>query len=62
MASTSFSVPAFEEVLVENDLKDGYWIAPVDVNGDGKPDLVAPVWPSARSSGTRIRAGKSTAS
>jgi len=41
MASTGFSTPAFEEVLVEDNLKDGYWIAPVDINGDGKPDLIA---------------------
>ena len=41
MARTGFSAPAFEQVLVEDNLKDGYWIAPVDINGDGKPDLIA---------------------
>ncbi len=41
MARPDFSTPAFEEVLVEDNLKDGYWIAPVDISGDGKPDLIA---------------------
>jgi hypothetical protein len=33
--------PVFEEILVEADLTDGYWLQAVDVNGDGRPDLVA---------------------
>jgi len=33
--------PYFEEVLVADKLKDGYWLDAVDINGDGKPDLVA---------------------
>ena len=33
--------PHFEEVLVADKLRDGYWIDAVDINGDGKPDLVA---------------------
>lgn len=32
--------PRFEQVQVAADLKDGYWIEAVDINGDGKPDLV----------------------
>ncbi len=32
--------PRFEPELVEADLADGYWIQAVDVNGDGRPDLV----------------------
>lgn len=33
--------PVFEEVVVESQQRDGYWIQAVDVNGDGRPDLVA---------------------
>jgi len=33
--------PVFEAQVVEDGLKDGYWLAPVDVDGDGRPDLVA---------------------
>ena len=32
--------PEFEPVVIERDLTDGYWIQPVDVDGDGRPDLV----------------------
>jgi hypothetical protein len=31
----------FASTVVEDGLKDGYWLAPVDVDGDGRPDLVA---------------------
>ena len=34
-------VPRFAEQLVEANLKDGYWIQAVDIDGDGRPDLVA---------------------
>jgi hypothetical protein len=33
--------PSFEPELVEGGLRDGYWLQPVDVDGDGVPDLVA---------------------
>jgi hypothetical protein len=33
--------PVFDEELVEDGLKDGYWLQAVDVDGDGRPDLVA---------------------
>lgn len=33
-------VPHFEPVVVADKLRDGYWLQTVDVNGDGKPDLV----------------------
>ena len=33
--------PVFEAEVVEDNLKDGYWLQPVDVDGDGRPDLVA---------------------
>ena len=33
--------PLFEEITVEANLRDGYWIDAVDINGDGKPDLIA---------------------
>jgi hypothetical protein len=36
-----YAQPKFEEVLVEGDLDDGYWLDAVDINGDGKLDLVA---------------------
>lgn len=32
--------PAFEPVLVERGLTDGYWIQPVDIDGDGRPDIL----------------------
>jgi FG-GAP-like repeat len=35
------SAPVFDQVIVEDNLKDGYWIQAVDINRDGKPDLVA---------------------
>jgi hypothetical protein len=38
---TKFHTPYFEQILVADHLKDGYWLEPVDVDGDGKPDLVA---------------------
>lgn len=41
MSIPKSQVPRFEEVLVADKLKDGYWLEPVDINGDGKPDLVA---------------------
>lgn len=36
-----YKQPKFEESLVEGGLQDGYWLDAVDVNGDGKLDLVA---------------------
>ena len=33
--------PKFEEVTVEENLSDGYWIDAVDINGNGMPDLIA---------------------
>ncbi len=33
--------PYFEPDLVVDNLDDGYWLEAVDINGDGKPDLVA---------------------
>lgn len=35
------AIPVFESVLVEGNLKDGYWIDAVDLNNDSKPDLIA---------------------
>jgi hypothetical protein len=32
--------PAFKKVVVEDNLEDGYWIQAVDIDGDGRPDLV----------------------
>ena len=32
--------PKFEPEVVEAGLRDGYWIQPVDVNGDGRADIV----------------------
>lgn len=40
MARSDFPTPVFEPILVEDNLKDGYWIDAVDINGDGKPDLI----------------------
>jgi hypothetical protein len=41
MSDTDILTPRFEEVLVADNLKDGYWLQAVDINGDGMPDLVA---------------------
>lgn len=41
MHQKDISQPYFEPVLVADNLDDGYWIEAVDINGDGKPDLVA---------------------
>ncbi|HTU19335.1 MAG TPA: FG-GAP-like repeat-containing protein [Gemmataceae bacterium] len=35
------SIPFFEPVIVADRLNDGYWIQACDLNGDGRPDLVA---------------------
>ncbi len=32
--------PQFEAVLVESGLSDGYWIQAVDIDGDGRPDIL----------------------
>ena len=32
---------AFAMQVIESGLTDGYWIPPVDVNGDGHPDNLA---------------------
>jgi len=36
----SIRVPFFEKVTLANEQDDGYWIAAVDINGDGRPDIV----------------------
>lgn len=41
MNAKRIAMPEFEEVLVEKDLSDGYWIDAVDINGDGRSDLIA---------------------
>src|SRR3954454_12548364 len=41
MKQSKLEMPKFEQIVVEDNLKDGYWIDAVDINGDGKPDLVA---------------------
>jgi hypothetical protein len=33
--------PVFEETIIDGHLSDGYWIQPIDLTGDGRPDLVA---------------------
>ncbi|GGA27392.1 VCBS repeat-containing protein [Okeania sp. KiyG1] len=32
--------PDFQEIVVDDNLKDGYWLEAVDVNNDSQPDLV----------------------
>jgi hypothetical protein len=34
------ATPNFEEILIEDNLDDGYWVEAFDVNNDSKPDLV----------------------
>ena len=34
------ATPNFEEILVDGNVEDGYWIEAFDVNNDSKPDLV----------------------
>ena len=41
MNSRQFLAPHFEPVMVEDNLKDAYWLQAVDITGNGKPDLVA---------------------
>jgi hypothetical protein len=41
MNKTPLRAPVFEPIIVEDNLKDGYWIQAVDVDGDGTIDLVA---------------------
>lgn len=41
MVKFSIAPPRFDQVLVEDNLQDGYWLEAVDINGNGKPDLVA---------------------
>jgi hypothetical protein len=36
-----YAQPNFEQSLVEGGLEDGYWLDAVDINGDGRLDLVA---------------------
>jgi hypothetical protein len=38
---TTQSLANFEQIIVEKDFSDGYWLETFDVNGDAKPDLVA---------------------
>jgi hypothetical protein len=40
MPDTKILAPRFEPVTVADKLKDGYWLQAVDINGNGKPDLV----------------------
>src|SRR5947199_829844 len=40
MVTSVYPVPFFEQTLIEN-IKDGYWLDTVDINSDGRPDLVA---------------------
>src|SRR5688572_7938566 len=40
MASKPILAPCFEPQVVARDLPDGYWVQAVDVNGDGRLDLV----------------------
>lgn len=40
MVTTNYPAPSFEQVVVEEKLEDGYWIDAVDINGDGRPDLI----------------------
>lgn len=32
--------PNFQEIVVDGNLKDGYWLEAVDVNNDSQPDLI----------------------
>jgi hypothetical protein len=41
MSRFRFAQPAFEQVVVEDNLQDGYWIDAVDIDGDGRLDLIA---------------------
>ncbi|MDJ0738043.1 MAG: VCBS repeat-containing protein [Nostocaceae cyanobacterium] len=34
------ATPDFQEILVDDNLEDGYWVEAFDVNNDSKPDLV----------------------
>lgn len=34
------STPRFDMQIIERDLTDGYWIQAVDVDGDGRPDIL----------------------
>lgn len=36
----SCAVPRFSAHLVIDQLRDGYWLESLDLNGDGKPDLI----------------------
>ncbi len=40
MNDGSIQVPFFEKVTLANNQDDGYWIAAVDINGDGRLDIV----------------------
>jgi len=40
MNDGSIAVPFFEKVTLDDEQDDSYWILAVDVNGNGKPDLV----------------------
>ena len=40
MNDGSIRVPFFEKVTLANRQDDGYWIQAVDINGNGKLDLV----------------------
>lgn len=58
MSGFKFAQPAFEQVVVEDNLKDGYWLDAVDIDGDGRLDLIASglavgevVWYQNRSTG-----------
>ncbi|MEE4378200.1 MAG: VCBS repeat-containing protein [Candidatus Competibacteraceae bacterium] len=41
MTQMKIKPPKFEKVVVEDNLKDGYWIDHVDINGNGRPDIIS---------------------
>ena len=58
MNQRDIAQPYFEPDLVADNLEDGYWLEGVDINGDGRPDLVASglaegevIWSSRSGSG-----------
>ncbi|MBV7695881.1 VCBS repeat-containing protein [Streptomyces sp. TRM70350] len=38
---TTYATPKFTESVIDSDPRDGYFIQAVDIDGDGRPDLVA---------------------
>ena len=39
-ATALAATPNFEEIVVADNLEDGYWVEAFDVNNDSRPDLV----------------------